>query len=111
MASLRIDHLYRETVHWVESVAWWEDLGFVFQTTWGEEPHRAGILFNDETRVVLAEVASSDPASSVFLATDDLESTSRRLGSPVVDTHWGTRMVSATDPDGRTYNFEPGDDS
>ena len=80
MASLRIDHLYRETVHWVESV-------------------------------VLAEVASSHPASSVFLATDDLESTSRRVGSPVVDTHWETRMVSATDPDGRTYNFEPGDES
>jgi hypothetical protein len=111
MASLRIDHLYRETVHWAKSVAWWENLGFTFVTTWGEAPHRAGILINDATRVVLAEAGARDASSSVFLMTDDLASMSQRMDSPIVDTHWGTRMVSVTDPDERTYNFEPEDES
>jgi hypothetical protein len=111
MASLRIDHLYRETVHWAESVAWWENLGFTFETTWGAKPHRAGILINDVTRVVLAEAPVRDASSSVFLTTDDLEWISQRVDSPIVDTHWGTRMVNVTDPDDRAYNFEPEDES
>jgi len=108
VTDLRLDHLYRETTKWDASVAWWMALGFSMVEQWGEEPHRAGKLQRDEASVVLAEVdPSTQPAGSVFLATSDIEAVATRAGVEVVDTHWGTRMVSVTDPDGRTYNFEP----
>lgn len=72
MTDLRLDHLYRETNHWTDSVAWWSNLGFTFVEQWGR-------------------------------------GTTRQTGSEVVGTHWGTRIVSVTDPDGRKYNFELGD--
>jgi hypothetical protein len=111
MPEVRIDHLYRETTHWIESVAWWRRLGFEFAATWGQEPHRAGTLVNGRASVVLAEVGSeASPDQSTFLATDDLAALSDAVGVDIVDTHWGTRMVSLTDPDGRTYNIEPAGD-
>jgi hypothetical protein len=103
---MRLDHLYRETAHWDASVAFWEKLGFGFAEQWGSEPHRAGRLVNGEVGIVLAE-SPDRPTDSVFVATEDLDHVSNALGVPIVDTHWGTRMASATDPDGRTYNFEP----
>ncbi len=35
--------------------------------------------------------------------------TARQTGSEVVETHWGTRIVSGNDPEGCKYNFELGD--
>lgn len=106
--NLRLDHLYRETNHWAESVAWWSNLGFTFTQQWGDQPHRAGTLTKGAATVVLAEVAdTSEPSASTFLATDDIEGIARQLGAQVIDTHWGTRMVNGIDPDGRIYNFEP----
>jgi hypothetical protein len=105
--DLRLDHLYRETHHWEDSVAWWTNLGFRFTNQWGDEPHRAGTLVNAGTEVVLAEVpADTEPSSTTFLATDDIDGFAGRLGTTVEDTHWGTHMVTAVDPDGRTYNIE-----
>jgi hypothetical protein len=107
---MRLDHLYRETALWDESVAFWQSLGFVFAEQWGSEPHRAGRLVNGDVGIVLAE-SPADPAESVFLTTPDLDDVSKVLNVPIVETHWGTRMVSAIDPDGRTYNFEPRSES
>lgn len=105
--ELTLDHLYRETRHWRQSVAWWRDLGFTFAQEWGEEPHRAGTLVNGPTTIVLAEVpADVEPSATTFLATGDIEAVAGQLGATVEDTHWGTRMVTATDPDGRVYNIE-----
>jgi hypothetical protein len=107
MPDLSIDHLYRETHHWIDSVAWWQKLGFDFVERWGEEPHRAGKLQRDGMAVVLAEVPLSSPVSgSVFIATDDLGVVARQAGRDIVTTHWGTELVAVEDPDGRTYNFE-----
>jgi len=109
MANVILDHLYRETHHWEESTTWWGSLGFAFTREWGSPPHRAGRLENGRAAVVLAEVPSeAAPAATVFLATDDLEEIADVTAQGIVDTHWGTRLVSLTDPDGRTYNFEPG---
>jgi len=104
---MQLDHLYRETGNWETSVAFWEKLGFAFLEQWGSEPHRAGRLVNDVTVVVLAETDSERPGESTFIAVADLDWLASTSGEDVVDTHWGTRMVSLTDPDGRTYNFEP----
>ena len=105
--TLRLDHLYRETLHWESSVAFWESLGFRFLEQWGEAPHRAGTLGRDAARIVLAEVEGAEPEGAVFLATDDVDGFAARAGVDVVDTHWGTRMATVTDPDGRTYRIEP----
>lgn len=105
-----LDHLYRETAYWEQSVGFWESLGFVFAETWGEQPHRAGRLVNGPASVVLAET-SGEPRESTFLAVEEIEALAEQIGEPVVDTHWGTRMVSVTDPDGRAYNLEPRSDA
>lgn len=106
LLQMELDHIYRETVEWDRSVTFWETLGFTFVDQWGSEPHRAGTLVCGEASIVLAEVKTA-PSSSVFVTTADLEAVSEATETPIVDTHWGTRMVSVTDPDGRTYNFEP----
>lgn len=107
--KMDFDHLYRETAHWVETVTLWEGLGFTFDATWGTAPHRGGRLTAGDTAIVIAEVSPGESTTdSVFIAVDDLERVADLLGAPITDTHWGTRMVTMADPDGRTYNFEPG---
>jgi hypothetical protein len=109
--STELHHLYREIARWTESVGFWSRLAFSFEQQWGSEPHRAGTLVNGNARVVLAEVApGSDPSEATFLETSDIVDLSHATETAIVDTHWGTRMVSVTDPDGRTYNFEPRSD-
>lgn len=109
--DLTLDHIYRETVHWDASVSWWEGIGFRFEETWGAEPHRAGALRRGSARVVLAEVPEgSQPAATTFLASDDIDDIATRTGAAIVETHWGTRMITLEDPDGRIYNFEPQED-
>lgn len=106
---MELDHLYRETAHWDETVSLWEGLGFTFAATWGSAPHRAGRMTAGSAAIVIAEVSSGDtPTDSVFIAVDDLDEVAAVLGAPITDTHWATRMVTMADPDGRTYNFEPG---
>lgn len=108
MTATRLDHLYRETQHWSASVTFWDGLGFSLAETWGEAPHRAGRLVRGEAAIVLAEVEpESMPGGSVFFSVDDLDEVANCSGQDVVETHWGTRMVTVFDPEGRTYNFEP----
>ena len=109
--GMKLDHLYRETSHWERSVEFWSQLGFDFAESWGEEPHRAGRLTNGAASVVLAETSRGGPGESTFLAVRDIDAVASAVGESVIDTHWGTRMVSVTDPDGRTYNFEPRSDA
>ena len=57
--------------------------------------------------VVLAEIepgASTETAP--FFEVSDIREFSQLADAPVADTHWGTQMVTVTDPDGRTYRFE-----
>jgi hypothetical protein len=108
MTVTHLDHLYRETHHWADTVTFWETLGFSRAETWGDAPHRAGRLVRGEAAIVVAEIPpESMPEASVFFAVDDVDDIGHRAGRDVVPTHWGTRMVTVTDPDGRTYNFEP----
>lgn len=107
-----MDHLYRETNHWTDSVAWWSNLGFTFAHQWGVESHRASRLQKGATAVVLAEVGNRDEVTeSVSLVTENSVQIARQTGSDGVEAHWGTRVVTVTDPDGRTYNFELEDDN
>ena len=109
---MHLDHLYRETTNWDESVAFWERLGFGFVEQWGAIPHRAGTLRNGTATIVLAEVGGDQiPAATTFLSVLDVEDLASVTGVPVTETHWGTRMATLIDPDGRTYHFEPREDA
>ena len=104
-----IGHIYAETTQWEASVALWEGLGFSFAEHWGSGGHRAGRLVNNAAAVVLAEVAES-PAFNVFFDAAGLErlqlGKAVDLTTPLEDTHWGTRWIRVTDPDGRTFALE-----
>lgn len=104
---MRLDHLYRETTDWDASVAFWHRLGFGFDHQWGEEPHRAGRLVGGDAVVVLAEIErGADTEGTPFFDVSDIREFSQLADAPVVETHWGTQMVTVTDPDGRSYRFE-----
>lgn len=107
MTVTHFDHLYRETRHWADTVAFWQTLGFSRTEMWGEAPHRAGRLVRGDVAIVVAEVPpGAMPKASVFYGVDDVDDIGLRAGQDVVATHWGTRMVTVTDPEGHTYNFE-----
>ncbi len=107
MTRLEFDHLYRETHDWESSVEFWARLGFRFVEQWGEPPHRAGRLARDGTWLVLAEtVLGREPSAVPFLVTDSLEEIADATNTVAESTHWGTTMVTLTDPDGRTYHIE-----
>jgi hypothetical protein len=109
--STELHHLYRETTRRTESVGFWSRLGCSFEQQWVSDPHRAGTLVIGTARVVLADVApESDPTEATFPETSDIDAVSHATETAIVDTHWGTRMVSVTDPAGRTNNFEPRSD-
>jgi len=106
----RIDHVYAETLQWEESVSFWEGLGFTFVERWGSEGHRAGRFQSGEAAVVLAEVTESTPEFTVFFDLDEADLFDPGVGVSVTtaltDTHWGTRWIRASDPEGRTHAFE-----
>ena len=105
--DVHLDHLYRETTRWDDSVDFWKRLGFSFTEQWGTAPHRAGRMIRDAASLVLAEISQgADVAATPFFAVSDIDEFSGEANAHVVETHWGTRMVTVTDPDGRTYHFE-----
>jgi hypothetical protein len=109
--SLTVHRLYRETADWDDGVVFWRHLGFSFGEQWGSERHRSGTLSSGAARIVFAEVApGSRPSQATFVSAANLDALAHNIEEPIADTHWGTRMVSVTDPDGRTYNFEPRSD-
>lgn len=104
-----IGHIYAETTQWETSVGFWEGLGFSFAEQWGSDGHRAGRLITAGASVVLSEVDES-PAFNVFFdvsgADDMVLGEQVAVTTPLQDTHWGTRWIRVTDPDGRTFALE-----
>jgi len=112
MAVTGLDHVYAETHDWDSSVAFWGTLGFSFADRWGSVGHRAGRPASGSAIVVLAEVpADRAPAYHVFFAMDEDHvdpGPEGELVTPLEDTHWGTRWIRVTDPEGRVHCFEEG---
>lgn len=108
MGIKNLDHLYIETTNWDDSVLFWEGLGFSFAEQWGNNGHQAGRLVHGDAVVVLAEV-DGDPKMNVFFGVagiDELVASAPSIATKPHDTHWGTRLVQVTDPDGRTFALE-----
>ena len=103
-----IDHVYAETLHWEDSLAFWNGLGFELVDSWGSDGHRAGRLESGSAAVVLAEVTEGTPTFDVFFAVTDADGADDLPGvvTPSSDTHWGTRWIRVEDPDGRIHALE-----
>lgn len=97
-----IDHLYLETRHWDDSVAFWNALGFSFAEQWGQDGHRAGRLVSGDAVLVLAEAGDE---MTVFFSVADTAALADVAGE-VEHTHWGTKMIRVTDPDGKAFALE-----
>jgi uncharacterized glyoxalase superfamily protein PhnB len=112
MPVTSLDHVYAETRAWDAAVAFWEGLGFEFAQRWGSEGHRAGTLVSGDASVVLAEIPPGDsaPVFNVFFALDAADTFRVGAGvevtTPLEPTHWGTRWMRVTDPEGRTHVLE-----
>jgi len=108
------DHLYIESPRFEESVAFWAALGLQVEDKWGDDGHRACRLASPALQVVLVE-AAAEPVLNLHLAMTDPVATMRQLdaglaqvaiATPLEDTHWGTRWIRLTDPDGRMFCLE-----
>ena len=111
MAIRALDHIYVETRRWRAAVAFWEGLGFGFAEQWGEAGHRAGRLVAGDATVVLAEVDSAtEPEMNVFFALEKADEYAPSAAVPIVEplsaTHWGSRWIRVSDPEGRVYCLE-----
>ena len=110
-----IDHFSTETRFYERSQAFWQALGFELKAQWGEGGHRA---CQRETgggaRLVLAEALESPAPPTVHLSVTAGESLNAELiaadavdvSTPLEATHWGTKWIRVTDPDGREYALE-----
>lgn len=105
MAVEGIDYLYLESRNWGKSVKFWQRLGFVLVLDLGSsgklEPPGGG------AGIFLEEVSPETPlAQGAFLRVESpefgLEPPVEPVGEPI-ETHWGTRLQTVRDPDGREF--------
>jgi catechol 2,3-dioxygenase-like lactoylglutathione lyase family enzyme len=101
-----IDYIYLETHDWPAAVRFWQALGFRVEMDLG----RAGRLAHPAggAAVFVEEVpADREPAVRVFLKAG--AEVRPAAGIPPAgwhDSHWGTRLLELTDPDGRTVTVQ-----
>ncbi|HXF81456.1 MAG TPA: VOC family protein [bacterium] len=103
MAVERIDYLYLETANWGKAVRFWQALGFRLALDLGHsgrlEPPQGG------PGIFLEEVPGRRSLGmQIFLRGPEAPAP----GEPALvtkgwhDSHWGTRLLVLSDPDGRT---------
>ena len=100
-----IHHIHVETHNWGKSVAFWQALGYELAEDFGG----SGILratAPGQPYLYLEEVSpDATPAMQFFLNASEEFAPAK----PVVcdggwhDSHWDTRLLEVTDPDGRTF--------
>lgn len=113
MATTGIGGVVLETHDWDEASRFFQSLGYrvVF-----ESDHRSGQLVNgDGPYLFIAEVPKDQPLSTqIYLSVPDAAAFESdpavELVTPFEPTHWGTKLATVRDPDGRTWSLEaPGD--
>lgn len=110
MAVEGIDYLYLETRNWGKSVSFWQTLGFELSLDLGTsgrlDPPGGG------PGIWLEEVSPETPlAHGVYLKLGDREFAPQapiETVGPPVESHWGTRLQTVRDPDGREFILQHG---
>jgi len=102
------EHIYLETHNWGKAVAFWQALGFKLDF---ETDHGSGqLVASNGTRLFIAETSPEDPVGmDVYLGADQAGVGAPEQVDVVFDwtpTHWGTRVMTVRDADGRLFRIE-----
>lgn len=105
-----IEAVFLETRNWGKSARFFQRLGYEIEF---ETDHSSGQLCSkDGPPLFIAEVpADRDPGLQLVLSVSDAdaaEDSLRNLGldGPFEETHFGTRMATIRDPDGRVWGLQ-----
>jgi hypothetical protein len=109
MTTTGIEAVFLTTHNWGQAAGFFTALGYELEFDTG---HSSGQLRNgDGPYVFIAEVpADQATAMQVVLGVPDADALelpeSIEVASSFEDTHWGTRLMTVTDPDGRIWSLE-----
>ncbi|MER6302975.1 VOC family protein [Kitasatospora sp. NPDC001539] len=109
MATEGIEAVFIETHNWGKSAKFFQSLGYELEF---ETDHNSGQLRNgDGPTVFIAEVpADRETPLQLVLKVADADAFQPGEGvevvSPFEDTHFGTRLMTVRDPDGRLWNLQ-----
>jgi hypothetical protein len=104
-----IQAVYLETHNWGKAAKFFQSLGFELEFETG---HNSGQLRHGPgPYVFIAQIpADQTPHLRLVLGVDDADRFHPGPGVEVVtpfeDTHWGTRLMTVRDPDGRPWSIE-----
>ncbi|MBU3867152.1 VOC family protein [Streptomyces sp. 4503] len=109
MATEGIEALFLETHNWGKAARFFQALGYELEFETG---HSSGQLRNgDGPYVFIAEVPEDrEPQMQVVLKVPDADafgaSPAVEVVTPFEDTHFGTRLMTVRDPDGRLWSLQ-----
>jgi hypothetical protein len=109
MTTTGIQAVYVETHNWGKAAKFFQSLGFELEF---ETDHNSGQLRNgDGPYVFIAEIpADRAPQMQLALGVADPDAFDPGPGveivTPFEDTHWGTKLMTVRDPDGRQWSIE-----
>ena len=107
MAVDGVRSLYVETHNFGKTAAFWKSLGFEHFLDLGGSSggFRAG---DGGAYLFIEEVGPDAPlhTEAYFNIVDSAAIPEDCIAEPLEDTHWGTKLMSVRDPDGRTWKLE-----
>ncbi|MFD5391415.1 VOC family protein [Streptomyces sp. NPDC127074] len=109
MATEGIEALFLETHNWGKAARFFQALGYELEFETG---HSSGQLRNgDGPYVFIAEVPEDrEPQTQVVLKVPDADAfranSAVEVVTPFEDTHFGTRLMTVRDPDGRLWSLQ-----
>jgi hypothetical protein len=104
-----IEAVFLETHNWGKAAKFFQKLGYTVEF---ETDHHSGQLNNgDSPYLFIAEVPEDHPTRRhLVFGVPDADSytldASIEVVSPWEDTHWGTRLMTVRDPDGREWKLQ-----
>ncbi len=109
MVTEGVEAVFLETHNWGKTARFFQSLGYELEFDTG---HNSGQLRNgDGPYVFIAEVPEDrEPGTRVVLKVPDEDAfrpgPDVELVTPFEDTHFGTRMATVRDPDGRLWSLQ-----
>jgi uncharacterized glyoxalase superfamily protein PhnB len=109
MTTEGIEAVFLETHNWGKSAKFFQTLGYEIEFA---TDHNSGQLRRgDGPSLFIAEVPETEPTHRhLVLAVADADAfeldVSVEVVSPWEDTHWGTRLMTVRDPDGREWKLQ-----
>jgi uncharacterized glyoxalase superfamily protein PhnB len=109
MTTEGIEAVFLETHNWGKSAKFFQTLGYEIEFA---TDHNSGQLRRgDGPSLFIAEVPETEPTRMhPVLAVADADAfepdSSVEVVEPWEDTHWGTRLMTVRDPDGREWKLQ-----